>query len=64
MEKIYRDPLNDVALLKINPAEHLDHTLTPVELGDSENLQVGQLVIAIGNDFDSGQFCGRNANDF
>lgn len=48
VEKIYRDPLNDVALLKINPSEHSDHKLTPIELGESENLQAGQLVIAIG----------------
>lgn len=45
VEKIYRDPLNDIALVKIkvNGAN-----LTPVTLGDSETLQVGQLAIAIG----------------
>lgn len=48
VEKIYRDPLNDVAILKINPSEHADKTLNPVVLGDSANLQVGQFVIAIG----------------
>lgn len=42
--KIYRDPLNDVAILKINTNE-----LKPVELGDSSNLKVGQFVIAIGS---------------
>lgn len=41
--KIYRDPLNDVAILKITASD-----LFPVELGDSTKLQVGQLVIAIG----------------
>lgn len=41
--QIYRDPLNDVAILKINSNE-----LKPVELGSSSNLEVGQFVIAIG----------------
>ncbi len=45
------DPRNDVAVLKVNvPAERL----TPVELGASSNLVVGQRAIAIGNPF--GQF--------
>lgn len=42
--KIYRDPLNDLALLKINPSEKLK----PLALGDSSKLKLGQLVIAIG----------------
>jgi len=42
VKKIYRDPSNDLAILKI------DASLTPVELGNSGNLQVGQFVIAIG----------------
>lgn len=45
VEKIYRDPTNDMAILKISaPAGEL----TPVELGDSKGLKVGQFVIAIG----------------
>lgn len=44
VEKIYRDPLNDVAILKVNT-----NTLPPVEMGDSTNLKVGQFVIAIGS---------------
>lgn len=44
VEKIYRDPVNDLAILKISP----ETELTPVELGDSNNLKVGQVVIAIG----------------
>lgn len=45
VEKIYRDPVNDLAILKISaPGEKLK----PVELGDSSNLKVGQFVIAIG----------------
>lgn len=41
--KIYRDPLNDLAILKINA-----NNLKPLKLGDSSNLKLGQLVIAIG----------------
>lgn len=42
VKKIYRDPVNDLAILKI------DAKLPPLELGDSNNLKVGQFVIAIG----------------
>lgn len=48
VEKIYRDPLNDVAILKINPKQNVGTILKPVVLGDSSHLQVGQFVIAIG----------------
>lgn len=48
VEKIYRDPLNDVAILKVNPDENRGVTLVPVTLGDSSKLQVGQMAIAIG----------------
>lgn len=48
VEKIYRDPLSDVAIIKIDPAQNTGQKLTPVELGDSSKLQVGQFVIAIG----------------
>ncbi len=44
VEKIYRDPINDLAILKVNPEKEL----TPIKLGDSNNLKVGQVVIAIG----------------
>lgn len=47
VEKIYRDPLTDVAIIKIDPTQH-NQKLTPVALGDSTKLQVGQFVIAIG----------------
>ncbi len=40
---IYRDPINDLAILKINKTD-----LIPVKLGDSDKLKVGQSVIAIG----------------
>ncbi len=43
VEKIYRDPLNDLAILKINAKG-----LKPLPLGDSSNLKLGQLAIAIG----------------
>lgn len=48
VERIYRDPLNDIALLKINPGQHVGRNLKPLTLGDSGRLQVGQIVIAIG----------------
>jgi S1-C subfamily serine protease len=48
VEKIYRDPLNDIAILKIDPGQNKGEELEPVELGDSSKLQVGQFVIAIG----------------
>ena len=48
VQKIYRDPLNDVAILKIDTNENAGVTLKPVDMGDSSNLQVGQYVIAIG----------------
>lgn len=48
VENIYRDPLNDVALIKINPSENAGEKLTAVQMGDSTTLQVGQYVVAIG----------------
>jgi S1-C subfamily serine protease len=45
---IGRDPNNDVAVIRVNiPREKL----TPLRLGDSSQLQVGQMAIAIGNPF-------------
>jgi S1-C subfamily serine protease len=41
--EINRDPANDIAVIKIDAKD-----LTPVTLGDSSNLEVGQFVIAIG----------------
>jgi putative serine protease PepD len=44
---IFREPENDLALLKITPKKKLSF----MKLGDSDNLQVGQKVLAIGNPF-------------
>jgi 2-alkenal reductase len=41
--EISRDPSNDIAIIKIDA-----DNLIPLELGNSENLKVGQFVIAIG----------------
>lgn len=41
--KIYRDPLNDLAILKINA-----NNLKPLKLGNSSNIKLGQMAIAIG----------------
>ena len=45
VQRIYRDPLNDIAIIKVDPGTD---RLTPLPLGDSSKLQVGQTVIAIG----------------
>jgi len=42
------DPFSDLAVLKV---EDLPPSAVPLELGDSDTLQVGQRVIAIGNPF-------------
>ena len=43
VQKIYRDPANDLAILKIDATG-----LKPVDMGDSSKLKVGQFVVAIG----------------
>lgn len=45
VELVGTDPLNDVAFLKVNGVSNL----SPVELGDSSTVRVGQEVVAIGN---------------
>src|SRR5580692_9577460 len=44
---LIRDRVNDLALIKIEPKKKL----TYLNLGDSDHLQVGQKVLAIGNPF-------------
>ena len=44
VEDLYRDPVNDLAILKIKSEKKLES----VSLGDSDSLKVGQSVIAIG----------------
>jgi 2-alkenal reductase len=47
-EILGRDPNSDLAVIKVDlPASELQ----PIALGDSDNLRVGQLAIAIGNPF-------------
>lgn len=48
VQRIYRDPLNDIALLQIDPGQNPGDKLVPLELGDSSKLQAGQYVAAIG----------------
>lgn len=48
VKQIYQDPQNDIAVVKINPADNPGQVLKPVVLGNSNNLQVGQFVVAIG----------------
>lgn len=45
VEIIGRDPLNDIAFLKIKS----DKQFTPAELGNSGTIRIGQQVVAIGN---------------
>ncbi|MBN2419803.1 MAG: DegQ family serine endoprotease [Deltaproteobacteria bacterium] len=47
---IGRDPETDIALIKIDDAKDLK----PLELGDSDNLEVGDWVVAIGNPYGLG----------
>lgn len=47
-QKIYRDPVNDLAIIKINPSAGSGQAFKPVTMGDSSKLKVGQMAIAIG----------------
>lgn len=42
---VFVDPANDLAFLKISEVDNL----SPIELGDSKTIKVGQTVLAIGN---------------
>jgi Do/DeqQ family serine protease len=48
---VLRDPRTDLAVLRLKGAANLQ----PLQFGDSEGLQVGDLVLAIGNPFGVGQ---------
>lgn len=48
VEKIYRDPSNDLAILQIHVATGSADAFVPAELGDSSLIKVGQMAIAIG----------------
>ncbi len=50
-EIVLRDPRTDLAVLKLKGASNL----TALEIGDSDALEVGDLVLAIGNPFGVGQ---------
>ena len=48
---VLRDPKSDLAVLKIRDKVELQ----PIEIGDSDQVEVGDLVLAIGNPFGVGQ---------
>lgn len=50
-EVLLRDKKSDLAVLRIKS----DETFASIEIGDSENIEVGDLVLAIGNPFGVGQ---------
>jgi Do/DeqQ family serine protease len=54
-EVIGQDPATDVAVVKVDPADH-DGALPTLGFGDSEEIRVGDWAIAIGNPF--GQLAG------
>jgi S1-C subfamily serine protease len=47
-EVIGSDPVNDLAVIEVDPAEH---SAPPVSLADSDDLRVGQFAVAIGSPF-------------
>lgn len=49
-EVVGRDPKTDLALIKVDP----DEDLVPLPMGDSDKLQVGEWVLAIGSPFGLG----------
>src|SRR5215467_482964 len=54
---IGNDPYSDIALLKIQAnGKNESISLNPIEIGDSENLRAGQLVLALANRY--GQYPG------
>ncbi len=47
VEVLGSDPATDIAVIRIHPK----HKLTPLKLGDSDSIRVGDWVIAVGNPF-------------
>lgn len=47
-EVVGQDSSNDLAVIRVDPTQH---ALTPLTVGDSKTLRVGQFVIAIGSPF-------------
>ncbi len=45
---IYRDPNNDIAVVKVNTSQNPGNNLIPAVMGNSSNLQAGEFVVAIG----------------
>ncbi len=50
-EIVGTDPKTDIALIKIIPDQDAPRTFTSLNLGNSDNLEVGEWVVAIGNPF-------------
>jgi len=50
-EVVGTEPDKDIAVLKIDPAKLGNTALTPLEIGSSSALRVGQSVLALGNPF-------------
>ncbi len=46
-ELIGRDPISDIALIKVDPDEELEY----IPFGNSDNTQIGEWVLAVGNPF-------------
>lgn len=47
-ENIFKDPVNDIALIKLN-AEEIPLNVKIIPIGNSDNIKLGATVIAIGN---------------
>ena len=46
-EVIGSDPMSDIALIKVDPEEDLEY----IPFGDSDNMEIGEWVLAVGNPF-------------
>lgn len=48
VQSIYRDPMNDIAILTLNVNDDEKKQLKPVQFGDTASLKVGEATVAIG----------------